>query len=110
MERMHPRDMQSTGAHEMVKAAREAAAMNPTASTPASGGLLGRGARIARSLLTTRKCVTNESINTCEKPVATTGTILGVLVGCGYVQIHPRLKTAEAAGLSSAHIACTNPP
>lgn len=63
----------------MIRAAAAAPAMGNTARD----GLMARGARLARSLLVSRKCVTNETMDTCEKPVASTNTLLGVLVAGG---------------------------
>lgn len=58
--------------------------LGTTTSTSVSGSLLKRGARIARSLVA-RKCIQTETLDTCEKPAASANTVIGVLIGVGYV-------------------------
>ncbi|KAF3763903.1 hypothetical protein M406DRAFT_357287 [Cryphonectria parasitica EP155] len=86
MERTHPRDMQSMAVRAAIKKTRDAAAAMHTtaASSRSTHSLLTRGVRIARSLLTTR-CVQTESLNTCEKPAASSGTVLGIIIASGIV-------------------------
>lgn len=39
---------------------------------------------MVRSVLISRKCTSSETLDTCEKPTASTNTVLGILVGVGY--------------------------
>ncbi|KAJ0114460.1 hypothetical protein J7T55_010850 [Diaporthe amygdali] len=59
-----------------------------TTSTSTSHSLLRRGARIARSVLTSRKeCVENSQVNTCEKPSMSTDATIGIMVAVGVVAL-----------------------
>lgn len=82
MERIHPRDM-------MISPAARAptASLATTTNTAPSDTLLRRGARIARSMLISPRCVSNAQMNTCEKPAQSTNENLGVMVAGGYVYV-----------------------
>ncbi|KUI71901.1 hypothetical protein VM1G_07513 [Cytospora mali] len=55
-----------------------------TTTTSPTNSLLRRGVRIARSMLQPR-CVSNQHINTCEKPAQSTNENLGLMVAAGVV-------------------------
>lgn len=60
-------------------------ATTTTTNTSPPDSLLRRGARIARSMLLSPRCVDTAQINTCEKPAQSTNENLGVMVAGGYV-------------------------
>lgn len=80
MERVHPRDITPP-----VARAAMASIETTTTAAASSNGLLRRGVRIARSMLLNPRCVTSQSVNTCEKPAQSTNSTLGILAAAGYV-------------------------